>query len=54
MEIVMKNGIIITIDDNEIITWERSEKDNAYYFILRDGSRWAYYKEKELFLQLNS
>ena len=43
MEITMKNGITIIIDDDELVIWEKSEKDNAYYFILRDGSRWAYY-----------
>ena len=54
MSISIKNGIMVTIDDNELVTWEKSDKNNAYYFILRDGSRWAYYKNRELFLQLNS
>lgn len=54
MSISIKNGITITINDDELVSWEKCKKNNACYFILRDGSRWVYYKNSKFFLQIYS
>jgi hypothetical protein len=54
MSISIKNGITITINDDELVSWEKCKKNNACYFILRDGSKWVYYKNSKFFLQIYS
>lgn len=53
MEIVMKNGITITIDDDEIVSWDHDLKLNFYTVWLKDGSRWDYWPSKGVFIRGN-
>lgn len=49
MEIVMRNGITIIIDDDEIVSWAHDLKLNFYSVWLKDGSRWDYWPSKGLY-----
>lgn len=42
VEIVMKNGITITIDDDEIVDWACNFQGTIWHIRLRDGSIWNY------------
>lgn len=53
MSISIKNGITITIDDDELVSWDYDEKTNVYSMWLKDGSRWDYWVDKKIFLKAN-
>lgn len=42
MEIVMKNGITIFIDDDEVVDWACNFKGTVCHIRLKDGSIWNY------------
>lgn len=51
MQFVMNKGIIVTIDDDEIVSWKHDQKENEYFIRLKDGSMWYYMPAtKEFFL----
>ena len=42
MEFVMNKGITVTIDDDEIVSWNRDQKKKACFIRVKDGSIWCY------------
>lgn len=42
MEFVMNKGITVTIDDDEIVSWNHDQKKKAYFIRVKDGSIWCY------------
>lgn len=51
MQLVMSKGITVTIDDDEIVNWQHDAKENDYFIMLKDGSKWCYMSAtKEFFL----
>ena len=38
MEFVMNKGITVTIDDDEIVSWNHDQKKKAYFIRVKDGS----------------
>ena len=53
MNIRIKYGITITIDDDELVRWDHDKKANVYSLWLKDGSRWDYLVDKKIFLKAN-
>lgn len=53
MNIKIKYGITITIDDDELVRWDHDKKINVYSLWLKDGSRWDYLVDKKIFLKAN-
>ena len=49
MNIKIKYGITITIDDDELVRWDHDKKTNVYSLWLKDGSRWDYWVDKKIF-----
>lgn len=49
MQFVMNKGIIVTIDDDEIVSWKHVQKENEYYIRLKDGSMWCYLPDSKVF-----
>ena len=49
MEFVMNKGIIVTIDDDEIVNWKYVQKENEYFIRLKDGSMWCYIPDSKVF-----
>lgn len=42
MEFVMDKGITVTIDDDEIVSWNHDQKKKACFIRVKDGSIWCY------------
>jgi hypothetical protein len=42
MEFVMNKGITVTIDDDEIVSWNHDQKKKACFIRVKDGSIWCY------------
>ena len=49
MQFVMNKGIIVTIDDDEIVNWKYVQKENEYFIRLKDGSMWCYIPDSKVF-----
>lgn len=53
MTIRIKHGIIITIDDDDLVRWDHDVNANVYSLWLKDGSRWDFWADKKIFLKVN-
>lgn len=53
MNIKIKYGITITINDDELVRWDHEKITNIYSLWLKDGSRWDYLVDKKIFLKAN-
>lgn len=42
MEFVMNKGITVTIDDDEIVSWNHDQKKKTCFIRVKDGSIWCY------------
>ena len=42
MQFVMNKGITVTIDDDEIVSWNHDQKKKACFIRVKDGSIWCY------------
>lgn len=49
MQFVMNKGIIVTINDDEIVYWKYVPKENEYFIRLKDGSMWCYIPDSKVF-----
>ena len=52
MQFVMNKGIIVTIDDDEIVNWKYVQKENEYFIRLKDGSMWGYIPDSKVFFYM--
>ena len=53
MEFVMNKGITVTIDDDEIVSWNHDQKKKAYIIRVKDGSIWCYMLATREFFSLD-
>lgn len=53
MEFVMNKGITVTIDDDEIVSWNHDQKKKAYFIRVKDGSIWCYMLATREFFSLD-
>ena len=53
MEFVMNKGITVTIDDDEIVSWNHDQTKKAYLTRATDGSIWCYMLATREFFSLD-